>query len=260
MQQDARTNALILKFLRDRPEATATLGQIVDHLSSTGQDNGGDYSIAVDDRYVTGRALLARLGHLEAIGLIVIERKSLSLDDKKAQSGIQVRLSENFVDVQRAIGFSLTESVLRQGRSIRVTPVFERPRRLESDVFVIMPFTSEMSGVYDSISSCCKDLGLSVRRADDIFGATHVIHDIWSLICSAKLIICDCTGKNPNVFYELGIAHTLGKPVILVTQHESDVPFDLRHWRYLHYGADWAALSAPLANAIEAVLREQKAS
>ncbi len=48
-------------------------------------------------------------------------------------------------------------------------------------------------------------------------------------------MICDCTGKNPNVFYEAGIAHTLGKEVILITQSASDVPFDLRHLRYVSY-------------------------
>jgi hypothetical protein len=39
--------------------------------------------------------------------------------------------------------------------------------------------------------------------------------DVWNSIYSSSIIIADCTGRNPNVFYELGIAHTLGKPVIL---------------------------------------------
>ena len=42
-------------------------------------------------------------------------------------------------------------------------------------------------------------------------------------------------GRNPNVFYETGIAHTLGREVILITQSESDIPFDLRHLRYVAY-------------------------
>ena len=59
------------------------------------------------------------------------------------------------------------------------------------------------------------------------------MHDILELISTSKVIICDLSGKNPNVFYEAGIAHTLGKEVILITQHESDVPFDLRPLRYI---------------------------
>jgi hypothetical protein len=48
-------------------------------------------------------------------------------------------------------------------------------------------------------------------------------------------VVCDCTARNPNVFYEAGIAHTLGREVILITQSEHDIPFDLRHLRYIRY-------------------------
>jgi hypothetical protein len=61
------------------------------------------------------------------------------------------------------------------------------------------------------------------------------MQDIWNAIAASKIIIADCTGKNPNVFYEIGIAHTLGRPVILITQNPEDVPFDVRHFRYIRY-------------------------
>jgi len=48
-------------------------------------------------------------------------------------------------------------------------------------------------------------------------------------------VIADCTGRNPNVFYEIGLAHASGKPVILITQNSDDVPFDIRHLRYIQY-------------------------
>jgi formylglycine-generating enzyme required for sulfatase activity len=54
----------------------------------------------------------------------------------------------------------------------------------------------------------------------------------------ARFIVADVTGKDPNVFYELGIAHILGKPVILITQRPEDVPFDLRAMFYIYYGND----------------------
>ena len=56
-----------------------------------------------------------------------------------------------------------------------------------------------------------------------------------SLIDRSRVVICDCTGRNPNVFYEIGIAHTLGREVISITQNPEDIPFDLRHLRYVHY-------------------------
>ena len=63
------------------------------------------------------------------------------------------------------------------------------------------------------------------------------------------MVICDCSGRNPNVFYEIGIAHTLGREVILITQSEEDIPFDLRHLRYVKYlnnGEGLAQLTARL--------------
>jgi hypothetical protein len=73
------------------------------------------------------------------------------------------------------------------------------------------------------------------RRADEIWESPAIIQDIVSLIDRSRVVICDCTGRNPNVFYEIGIAHTLGREVILITQIASDIPFDLRHLRYVHY-------------------------
>ena len=61
------------------------------------------------------------------------------------------------------------------------------------------------------------------------------MRDVWEGIYGARAVIAECTGRNPNVFYEIGIAHTLGKPVILTTQTTEDVPSDLRNIRYIHY-------------------------
>jgi hypothetical protein len=62
-----------------------------------------------------------------------------------------------------------------------------------------------------------------------------VIQDVVALIDRSRIVVCDCTGRNPNVFYEAGIAHTLGREVILITQNDNDIPFDLRHIRYIRY-------------------------
>ena len=61
------------------------------------------------------------------------------------------------------------------------------------------------------------------------------MEDIWIGINEAKVVIAEITGKNPNVFYELGIAHTLGKDVILITQNMKDIPFDLNRYRIIEY-------------------------
>lgn len=115
--------------------------------------------------------------------------------------------------------------------------IFGSPnKKYTYDLFVLMPFTLNLKPVYDDhIKKVAQTQKLSIARADDFFSQNSIIHEVWSAIAQASILIADCTGKNPNVFYEIGIAHTLGKPVILITQNQDDVPFDLRHIRYIHY-------------------------
>jgi hypothetical protein len=79
------------------------------------------------------------------------------------------------------------------------------------------------------------EFSLVCERGDDVFGSNVVMEDIITSIKKSHLIIADLTRKNPNVFYEVGIAHTLGKQVLLLAQSIDDVPFDLRHRRVLLY-------------------------
>lgn len=124
-----------------------------------------------------------------------------------------------------------------------------QPRRQQPKVFTIsdpekieptlvsamMPFHPSFDSVYAELQKTVKTVGLSCRRADDIWENPAIIQDVVSLIDHSKIVICDCSGRNPNVFYEIGIAHTLGRETILITQSESDIPFDLRHLRFVKY-------------------------
>ena len=98
-----------------------------------------------------------------------------------------------------------------------------------------MPFDAAFNAVYESINQAAENVGLRCRRADNIWEHAAIIQDVVSLIDRSRVVICDCTGRNPNVFYEVGIAHTLGRDVILITQSEQDIPFDLRHLRHVRY-------------------------
>lgn len=111
-------------------------------------------------------------------------------------------------------------------------------------VSVMMPFQAEYSGVYTALQTAVTSVGFNCVRADDFWEHQFVIQDIVNLIAKARIVICDCSGRNPNVFYEAGIAHALGKEVILIAQSESDVPFDLRHIRYVKYLNNSEGLSA----------------
>jgi hypothetical protein len=76
---------------------------------------------------------------------------------------------------------------------------------------------------------------MKCQRADDFWHHDHVIQDIVSLIGKAAVVVCDLVDWNSNVFYEMGIAHTLGRDVIMVTQSSEHVPFDVRHIRNIRY-------------------------
>ena len=102
-------------------------------------------------------------------------------------------------------------------------------------VSAMMPFHPSFDRVYAALKKAADAVGLRCRRADDIWENPAVIQDVVSLIDRSNVVICDCTGRNPNVFYEIGIAYTLGREVILITQSETDIPFDLRHLRYVKY-------------------------
>lgn len=124
-----------------------------------------------------------------------------------------------------------------------------RPRRQRPSVFqiaeheaienqlvsVMMPFDAGFDAVYGAIHQAAENCGLLTRRADEIWEAPGIIQDVVNLIDRARIVVCDCTGRNPNVFYEAGIAHSLGREVIIITQSEHDVPFDLRHLRHIRY-------------------------
>ncbi|WP_424629607.1 hypothetical protein [Bradyrhizobium sp. SYSU BS000235] len=100
---------------------------------------------------------------------------------------------------------------------------------------VMMPFGKEFNNVHIALKQACKDAGITLERVDNIWQEDAIIDDIFSLLYRSTYVICDFTGKNPNVFYEAGIAHTLGRAVIPIVQKEDHVPFDLRHRRYQLY-------------------------
>lgn len=102
--------------------------------------------------------------------------------------------------------------------------------------FVLMPFDEHLQPVYDThIKEVVEGESLACTRADDIVGTRHITWDIWEQVSRARLVIADLTGQNPNVFYELGLAHAISKQVILITQSMDFVPFDLKAIRCIAY-------------------------
>jgi hypothetical protein len=117
-------------------------------------------------------------------------------------------------------------------------PQFKRLkfRVKKNHCFYLGPFSEPFNTIYkDHIINIVQATSMTLSRADEVFGTQPIVNDIWEGINEAALIIADVTGRNPNVMYEIGMAHTIGKPVIIITQDINDVPFDLKHYRCIIY-------------------------
>lgn len=112
----------------------------------------------------------------------------------------------------------------------------EGVREFLDSCFVMMPFGPWYDLYYKEIYvPAIKEAGFEPVRADELFSSGSVVEQIWEQINKAKILLADLTGKNPNVFYELGLAHADRKPVIFTSGILEDVPFDLRHLRVIIY-------------------------
>lgn len=100
---------------------------------------------------------------------------------------------------------------------------------------VMIPFTPQFVDVRNAMAQACRENHLALKAADDVWEESILINDIMNLIRAACTVIVDFSDKNPNVMYETGVAHALGKEVIPVSQSIDDVPFDVKHHRVLAY-------------------------
>ena len=118
-------------------------------------------------------------------------------------------------------------------------------------VFVLMPFDEAFGPVFENfIKPTFEDVEgveFQITRADDIENQRNILNDIVVQIATSDLVLADLTGSNPNVFYELGIAHAMGRPVVLLTQDISDVPFDLHAYRILQYSLHFVEMETAKA-------------
>ena len=109
----------------------------------------------------------------------------------------------------------------------------------KSDVFVLMPFADQYQEYcQDVIKKTIEEMRLTCKRADDFFQSSVIMNDIMRCISEAGIIIADFSGRSPNVFFEVGIAHALGKNVILIAQDLHDVPPKLQIVRCHIYKSD----------------------
>lgn len=109
--------------------------------------------------------------------------------------------------------------------------------------FVLMSFSTKYQDIYDHfLKPVLTEAGFSVARADDLSTGQNIMADIVQSICAADLVVAEITAPNPNVYYELGIAHAMRIPTIILSQDIDALPFDLRSYRILTYTTDFVAI------------------
>jgi hypothetical protein len=107
---------------------------------------------------------------------------------------------------------------------------------MNKNIFIAMPFHSDFDSIYEeAIKPAIFELGYEPLRVDELKGNSDIVQDIEEGIKKSILIIADLTGKNPNVFYEVGFGRAIGKSIIPISQNPTDVTFDLRQRRYITY-------------------------
>jgi hypothetical protein len=122
--------------------------------------------------------------------------------------------------------------------------------------FVVMPFEPELNFLYLFLQRYLSEKhGLRVERGDHRVLTKAIAEKVRDQIVAADLLLVDITGGNPNVFYELGLGHSMGKPVIFLTQEApEDAPVDIRQYEFIQYSlAKHEDLLSRLDNAVQNV-------
>lgn len=243
--QFERQVAAIYRALGARVEVDVGLaGSQIDVLVHEGTQSGSEINVAVECKSFqrpvgvepvlsfTSVALL-----LKQRGLIhratMVSRSGFTRHARAAASEYSLELLELADLEQRAKGKQVAIDIAEQEfAKEQSAPERDRPKR----VFVVMPFAKEFEDVYLlGIRDVAESLGFTVERADDIEHTQSIVDVIRARIRAADAVVGDTTGSNPNVFYEIGYAHALASPTILIARKGSQVPFDLSAVNHIMY-------------------------
>lgn len=181
-----------------------------------------------------------------------IESKMYELNDRLMSTELRWR------DVNHLLVSSQTRQPDARVKSapIQLTPFLQASGVTQEDlagdprlVFILTPFHPNFRKSFEAIAEVCRSLDLTPMRGDEEAVQGEVFSHILRLLVRARLVVANIDGRNPNVLYELGLAHGLGKQTILVARKPEDVPFDVRAKRLVLYGSA-AELQARLRDEI----------
>lgn len=208
-----------LQGLRDAVLGAPVIQDVYGHYRGENLPDDAFFTNALTDKFKIPADKVSEfrsvfLDSLKAAQLLEDHDEKFRITDVSHEGTVKTGTSETFKKLERSVNVKSSDSC-----------------------FVMMPFAPPLGGYYEKIyKPAIEKAGLIPIRADnEIFGTGKIIDQVWSGINNARVLVAELTSRNPNVFYELGLAHALKKPVVLVSSNEDDVPFDLQHIRVIYY-------------------------
>jgi len=202
---------------------------------------------------------------LDSAGLLSNLTKDKAYDIKVSVSGQSIRLTVDEVEVLTTVLPSPMEATgfgLYAWDDASIDFAETNVERSVPQIFVIMPFSEPFDTLYrDVIFPVARNLGFEVIRVDEIVGPGLIIEDIQRQVEGAHAVVAEISTQNPNVFYELGYAHALRKPAILLVRRQEGqvMPFDIRAYRAIFYDDSIGgkkSVEKNLEQHLRAILRE----
>ena len=197
-----------IKAFRDAVLAAPNISDVYTHYRGENLPDGQFFENALVDKFKIPNEKVG-----EFVTIMLTDLRSANLVEEKDN---KIRVLD--VAAGTSQGAPATDTLKKISQGVRITT--------GDSCFVVMPFATPIGGYYQDIyEPAIQRAGLRPVRADaDIFGTGKIMDQIWSGINAAKVLVAELTDRNPNVFYELGLAHALKKPVVLVSSNENDVP------------------------------------
>lgn len=131
---------------------------------------------------------------------------------------------------------NINKSVLEPNKFLKKHGLTNKDMKINNnEVFVLTSFIEEYRETYYTIKNVCEEMTLKCSKSDEEYIENDILNHILKKMARARIIIANIDGRNPNVYYELGIAHTLDKPTIMVSKNLNEIPFDLQSKNILFY-------------------------
>lgn len=193
--------------------------------------------------------------------------KYLRQDRKYKEDSFRLEMERKLVELNESMlsqeRFSSINHLVLEGNDVHSSSFLESMgvsrdiKVKEKSAFVLMPFHPEFDESYEWIKSFFIEHGYSCTRGDAVLAESNVLSHIISEMLSSEIVVANISGRNPNVFYELGIAHALGKKVVLVARSKKDITFDVSSSQIAIY-KDKESLNLSLSRWLVSVLSKEK--